>query len=278
MTQRERQARLIVASLWVMLFIILVVGYLDRRVSSSAVSNSDGLCSSLCWRVARDLAGISVLLVGWRLDRVGARIVMVVGAVLLGGAYLLASQVIFVHPCRRLSASGRRDWRSHAAAGRTSGVELVRCESRTGVGLDEFGHFTGRRGDDFGGQRRDRSLRLARWLRRARDPDDRARHSDHGPDGPGAGLPPQVGGRTILPGAAAALDVPGFELAEAAHTRSFWMICAAQFFFAYVSASVADCPSHHLPDRNRIYAWIRRKDDEPCADDRRAGQAADGRS
>jgi MFS family permease len=28
-------------------------------------------------------------------------------------------------------------------------------------------------------------------------------------------------------------------LAEAAHTRSFWMICAAQFLFAYVSASVA---------------------------------------
>jgi sugar phosphate permease len=51
--------------------------------------------------------------------------------------------------------------------------------------------------------------------------------------------PPQVGGRTTMPGAAPALDVPGFELAEAAHTRSFWMICAAQFLFAYVSASVA---------------------------------------
>jgi MFS family permease len=51
--------------------------------------------------------------------------------------------------------------------------------------------------------------------------------------------PPQVGGRTTMPGAAPALEVPGFELAEAARTQSFWMICAAQFLFAYVSASVA---------------------------------------
>jgi hypothetical protein len=33
--------------------------------------------------------------------------------------------------------------------------------------------------------------------------------------------PPQVGARTTMPGAAPALDVPGFELAEAARTRSF---------------------------------------------------------
>ena len=51
--------------------------------------------------------------------------------------------------------------------------------------------------------------------------------------------PPQVGGRTTMPGAAPALDVLGFELADAAHTRSFWMICAAQFLYAYVAASVA---------------------------------------
>jgi MFS family permease len=51
--------------------------------------------------------------------------------------------------------------------------------------------------------------------------------------------PPQVGARTTMPGAAPALDVPGFELAEAARTRSFWMICAAQFLYAYVSASAA---------------------------------------
>jgi hypothetical protein len=36
-----------------------------------------------------------------------------------------------------------------------------------------------------------------------------------------------------------ALDVPGFELAEAARTRSFWMICAAQVLRAYVSTSAA---------------------------------------
>src|SRR5208282_3534976 len=50
---------------------------------------------------------------------------------------------------------------------------------------------------------------------------------------------PQVGARTTMPGAAPALDVPGFELAEAARTRSFWMIRAAQFSYAYVSASTA---------------------------------------
>jgi MFS family permease len=38
-------------------------------------------------------AGISAPLIGWLLDKVEARIVMVVGAVLAGAAYLLASQV-----------------------------------------------------------------------------------------------------------------------------------------------------------------------------------------
>src|SRR5277367_1000676 len=40
-------------------------------------------------------------------------------------------------------------------------------------------------------------------------------------------------------GGAPTLDVPRLGLAEAARTRSFWMICAAQFFYAYVSASAA---------------------------------------
>jgi MFS family permease len=51
--------------------------------------------------------------------------------------------------------------------------------------------------------------------------------------------PPRVDARTTMPGAAPALDVPGFELAEAARTRSFWMICTAQCLYAYVSASTA---------------------------------------
>jgi hypothetical protein len=42
--------------------------------------------------------------------------------------------------------------------------------------------------------------------------------------------PPQVGTRSARLALTPALDLPGFELAEAARTRSFWVICAAQFW------------------------------------------------
>jgi MFS family permease len=96
MMQRERQGWLIVASLWVTLFIIFGGGYLTAGVFFTPLLKQFGWGRAQLSTLQGSLAisaGISAPLIGWLLDKVEARIVMVVGAVLAGIAYLLASQV-----------------------------------------------------------------------------------------------------------------------------------------------------------------------------------------
>ena len=84
MTQRERQGWLIVASLWVTLFIIFGGGFLTAGVFFTPLLRQFGWGRAQLSTLQGSLAisaGISAPLIGWLLDRIEARIVMVVRAV-----------------------------------------------------------------------------------------------------------------------------------------------------------------------------------------------------
>ena len=78
------------------LFIIFGGGYLTAGVFFTPLLKQFGWGRAQLSTLQGTLAisaGISAPLIGWLLDKVEARIVMAVGAVLAGVAYLLASQV-----------------------------------------------------------------------------------------------------------------------------------------------------------------------------------------
>ncbi len=95
MTQQEREGWFIVGSLFVIFLIVFGGGYdtvpvfLPKLVTSLGWNRTEVsiLPSALAFS-----AGASVLIVGWLLDRVEARIVMVVGALIAGTSFLIASQ------------------------------------------------------------------------------------------------------------------------------------------------------------------------------------------
>jgi MFS family permease len=95
MTQRERKGWFIVAALFVTLVIVFGGGYDTVPVFLPALLRGFPKWSraqvSLLPSVLALSAGISVLPVGWLVDRIEARIVMIAGALLAGGAFLLAS-------------------------------------------------------------------------------------------------------------------------------------------------------------------------------------------
>jgi len=96
MTQRERHGWFIVASLFVTLLIVFGGGYDTVPVFLPALLRGfpewNRSQVSLLPSVLALSAGISVLPVGWLVDRVEARIVMIGGALAAGAAFLLASQ------------------------------------------------------------------------------------------------------------------------------------------------------------------------------------------
>jgi MFS family permease len=95
MTQRERRGWLIVAALFVTLVLVFGGGYDTVPVFVPALLRGFPKWSraqvSLLPSVLALSAGLSVLPVGWLVDRVEARIVIIAGALLAAGAFLLAS-------------------------------------------------------------------------------------------------------------------------------------------------------------------------------------------
>src|SRR5215475_5283867 len=96
MTQRERRGWFIVASLFVVLLLISGSGSNTFGVFVPAL-----LKAFPHWSRARVALlpsalffswGVSVIPVGWLLDRVEARILMIFGAIAAGGAFLIASR------------------------------------------------------------------------------------------------------------------------------------------------------------------------------------------
>src|SRR5215472_1537371 len=95
MTQRERRGWLIVAAVFVTLVLVFGGGYDTVPVFIPALlrgfPNWSRAQVSLLPSVLALSAGISVLPVGWLVDRIEARIVIIVGALLAAGAFFLAS-------------------------------------------------------------------------------------------------------------------------------------------------------------------------------------------
>jgi sugar phosphate permease len=96
MTQQERHGWFIVASLFVVLLLIFGGGYNTVAVFVPALLRAFPHWSRAEVALLPSLlalsAGVSVLPIGWLLDRIEARLVMVFGALASGSAFLVASQ------------------------------------------------------------------------------------------------------------------------------------------------------------------------------------------
>src|SRR5208282_1015288 len=97
MTERERQGWIIVASLFVVLVFIFGSGYNTGGLFFAHLLKYFGWpraqLSTLQGLALPISAGVAAPLVGWLLDRVEARIVMVAGVIMTGTAFLIASRV-----------------------------------------------------------------------------------------------------------------------------------------------------------------------------------------
>src|SRR5208337_2912335 len=96
MTLQERRGWLMVASLFLVLLLVFGGGYNTVPVFLPALLRAFPAWShqrvSILPSVLATSAGISVLPVGWLVDRIEARVVMVIGALSAGLAFLIASQ------------------------------------------------------------------------------------------------------------------------------------------------------------------------------------------
>ncbi len=237
MTIRERQGWNIAASLFVTLFLVFGSGYNTGTLFFPQLVRHFG------WSHARTAwltsalalsAGFCAPLVGWLLDRIEARIVMASGAALAGGAFLLASvshsftPMLFAYLVLGVgigaatllpSAMVIANWfgeRRGAAMGITFAGTALGGAAMIAAGNFVIQHFGGWRAGYV-------ALALPMLviviplifiMVRTRPPE--ARH---------------------LSVQASADALPGFELAEALRTRSFWMITAAQFLYSCVAAA-----------------------------------------
>jgi len=236
MTQRERQGWIIVASLFVVLMFVFGSGYNTGGLFFPHLLKHFGWpraqLSTLQGLALPISAGISAPLIGWLLDRVEARIVMVAGAIMTGVSFLIASRVdsfgpLFgayvllgvgigastLLPCALVIANWFGARRGLAMGLAFAGTSLG------GAAMTLVGNFAIARGGWRAGYV---ALAIPMFVVviplviivvRTR--------------------PPQAEGLTV---AQASDALPGFELREAFRCRSFWMISAAQFFFAAIAA------------------------------------------
>jgi MFS family permease len=237
MTQRERQGWFIVASLFIALLLVFGSGYNTLPVFLPALYKSFGWSRAQVSIIATVLAasaGVSVLFIGWLLDRVEARFVMVAGVLLTVGAFVIAS--------RAGSLSTMIEAYILVGLGISAGTVLPASlvlanwfEHRRGVAMG-----IAISGTTFGGMLMTllASYVIRGWGWRT------------GYLALGALMlviaiplimiavrsrPPGVEKKTV---AEAAENLDGFETAIAVRTRSFWMIVIAQFCFAFAAAGV----------------------------------------
>ncbi|MGA2411681.1 MAG: MFS transporter [Candidatus Binataceae bacterium] len=246
MTQRERQGWFIVASLFVILLLVFGGGYDTVPVFLPALLRGFPQWShqrvSILPSVLAASAGLSVLPVGWLIDRVEARIVMVLGALAVGGAFLIASRSNSLTPMiivYLLVGAG-------IAAGTILPGSLVLAnwfKERRGMamGIANAGSTTGGMVMTLVAAY---AIRNWGW---------RAAYLT-------LGIPMIVIAAPLVllmirsrpPGAVkmsvaqAAEALEGFEAGPAARTRSFWMIIVAQFCFAFAATGTAIHMVAHL--------------------------------
>jgi len=232
LTRQERQGWLVVASLFVTLFLIFGSGYNTAGVFFTPLLKQFGWSRARLSLLTTTLAlsaGLSIPLIGWLLDRVEARVVMTAGALLAGISFLMASQINSFAPL--LAA--------YVVLGvGIAAATLLPCSM---VVANWFGARRGTAlgltmaGTSLGGMVMtlvaDRAIRSGSWrtgyltlavpmfvivvpliilVVRTRPPGD---------------------GKMSV--SEAADNLPGLEVAEALRTRSFWMLALAQLCYAF---------------------------------------------
>jgi sugar phosphate permease len=240
MSKREKQGWLTVASLFVTLFLIFGSGYNTAGVFVTPLIKEFGWKRakiSFLQSVLAASAGFSGPLIGWLLDRMEARRVMVFGAIVAGSAWLLASQA---HSYPVLVAAYMLMGIGLTGATLLPAALIIAnwfaSNRGTAMGLTFAGTSSGGAVMTFiaaavilhGGWRMGYVtlaipmfvvvIPLVLIMIRTR-PDDAQR--------------PEGGTVSV---SSISDSLPGFELSESFRTRSFWMLCAAQFLFATVAA------------------------------------------
>ncbi len=246
MTPQERRGWFMVVSLFVALLLVFGGGYNTLPVFLPALLRAFPSWShqrvSILASVLAASAGVSVVPVGWLIDRIEARLVMVAGALAVGAAFLIASQADALVPlivAYLLVGLG-------IAAGTVLPASLVIANwftARRGIamGFANSGSTTGGMVMTLaaGFFIRHWGWRVAYLL---------------------IGLPmiaiaaPLVviavrsrpPGSVRLPVARSAETLPGYEVRPALGTRSFWMIVLANFCFAFAATGTAIHMVAHL--------------------------------
>jgi sugar phosphate permease len=239
MTQRERQGWFIVAGLFATLLLVFGSGYNTVPVFLPALlrgfPNWSRAQVSLLPSMLALSAGLSVLPVGWLIDRVEARIVMIAGAILAASSFLIASRVHSLTPMMGaylvlglgISAGTilpaslvLANWFT-ARRGLAMGIAMSGSTMGGMVMTLVASHVI----QHWGWRAAYVTLAvpmiaivvpLVFFLVRSRPPGDVK--------------------MTVAEGAGV---LEGFETGEALRTRSFWMIVIAQFAFAFTAAGAA---------------------------------------
>jgi len=240
MTKREKQGWRTVASLFVILFLIFGSGYNTAGVFVTPLIKEFGWKRakiSFLQSVLAASAGFSGPLIGWLLDRMEARRVMVVGATVAGSAWILASRahsypmLVTAYLLMGIGLTGATllpaaliiaNWFA-TKRGTAMGITFAGTSSGGAVMTFVAGavilHSGWRMGYvTLGIPMFVVVIPLVLLMIRTR-PDDAPR-----PEGEKVSV------------SSMSDSLPGFELSEALRTRSFWMLCMAQFLFATVAA------------------------------------------
>ncbi len=246
MTPRERQGWFIVATLFVVLLLVFGGGYDSVPVFVPALLKGFPGWShqkvSILPSVLAASAGLSILPIGWLIDRVEARLVMVFGALAAGCSFLMASRADSLFPmvvAYLLLGVG-------ISAGTVLPGSLVLANwftARRGLamGIANAGSTTGGMVMTL----------VAGYV--IRNWGWRAAYLTLGIPMVVVVVPLVLAMvRTRPPGTAkmtvaqAADQLEGFEAADAVTTRSFWMIVIAQFCFAFAAAGTLIHMAAHL--------------------------------
>ena len=275
MTQRERQGWIIVASLFVTLVFVFGSGYNTGGLFFPHLLKHFGWkraqLSTLQGAALPLSAGLSAPLIGWLLDRVEARIVMVAGAIMTGVSFLIASRVDSFGPLfGAYVLLGVGIGASTLLPCCAGDRELVRRAPWACDGLDVRRHLARRRRDDDGRQCRDRARRMARGIRRARDPD--VRHCS--PAGNLRGQDAAAAGRGH-DRRAGQRRVAGIRIARGVPLPLILDDLRGAVLLRRYSGR-RGVASDHLSHRTRLHGVIRSRHDEPGVRVRRVRQARDG--
>jgi MFS family permease len=240
MSKREKQGWVIVASLFATLVLVFGSGYNTGSVFVPPLIKYFGWSSlkvSSLQSLLAVSAGVSGPLIGRLLDRVEARVVMIGGALIAGCAWLLASRadsfsvllIAYLMMGVGLSAATLlpaaliiANWFG-ARRGLAMGMTFAGSSFGGAVMAPIAGHAIA-----WGGSWRTGYLVLAIPMLVIVIPMVLLLIRTRPDDAPGQ--------KVTVEQAASAL--PGFELSEALRTRSFWMLCIAQFLYATLAAGV----------------------------------------